>query len=117
MNTVIDLFAGCGGLSLGLEQAGFKPICFSEISAEAASTYRHNRPHIEWEIGGNYFPDARAMVKGAKGKCAVSKLLKNRELTDGKLGLVCGGPPCQGFSRIGHRRIHATDRELSLIHI
>lgn len=109
--TMIDLFAGCGGLSLGLEQANFSPVCFSEISPEAAATYKHNRPHITWENGGNYFPDARSMVKGGRSRSAISKLLTKLNLKSGKLGLVCGGPPCQGFSRIGHRRIHATDRE------
>ena len=42
--TFIDLFAGCGGLSLGLEQAGFKPLLFNEISASARETYKKNRP-------------------------------------------------------------------------
>ena len=38
----IDLFAGCGGLSLGLEQAGFTPLLFSEINESAAKTYIEN---------------------------------------------------------------------------
>ena len=41
--TVIDLFSGCGGLSLGLEQSGFEPLLFSEISPHAAETYIANR--------------------------------------------------------------------------
>ena len=36
--TCIDLFAGCGGLSLGLEQAGFHPLLFSELNISAAET-------------------------------------------------------------------------------
>ena len=39
----VDLFAGCGGLSLGLEEAGFTPLLFSEINANAAETYMANR--------------------------------------------------------------------------
>ena len=39
----VDLFAGCGGLSLGLEEAGFTPIFVSELSPDAMSTYLHNR--------------------------------------------------------------------------
>src|SRR4051794_31248862 len=40
----VDLFSGCGGLSLGLEQAGFEPILFSELNPSAAETYIANRP-------------------------------------------------------------------------
>ena len=40
---MIDLFAGCGGLSLGLEQAGFEPLLVSEISKDAMKTYLANR--------------------------------------------------------------------------
>ena len=39
----IDLFAGCGGLSLGLEQAGFQPVFVNEINKDALETYLINR--------------------------------------------------------------------------
>jgi len=39
----IDLFAGCGGLSLGMEQAGFTPVYVNEINKDALSTYLINR--------------------------------------------------------------------------
>ena len=49
--TFIDLFAGCGGLSLGLEQAGFVPVYVNEINNDALSTYLNNRkeefPYLE----------------------------------------------------------------------
>ena len=41
--TFIDLFAGCGGLSLGLEQAGFHPVYVNELNKDAMATYLHNR--------------------------------------------------------------------------
>ena len=41
--TFIDLFAGCGGLSLGLEQAGFHPLLVSEVNKHAMETYMANR--------------------------------------------------------------------------
>ena len=48
--TYIDLFAGCGGLSLGLEQAGFYPLYVNELNADALETYLMNRdkkyPHL-----------------------------------------------------------------------
>jgi len=42
-NTFIDLFAGCGGLSLGLEQAGFNTVYVNELNNDALSTYLENR--------------------------------------------------------------------------
>ena len=41
--TFIDLFAGCGGLSLGLEQAGFHPVYVNELNKDAMATYLENR--------------------------------------------------------------------------
>jgi DNA (cytosine-5)-methyltransferase 1 len=38
-----DLFAGCGGLSLGLEQSGFKPVFVNELNEDALATYQVNR--------------------------------------------------------------------------
>ena len=42
-NSFIDLFAGCGGLSLGLEQAGFNPVYVNELNNDALNTYLVNR--------------------------------------------------------------------------
>ena len=42
-NPFIDLFAGCGGLSLGLEQSGFNPVYVNELNHDALSTYLSNR--------------------------------------------------------------------------
>lgn len=93
---LIDLFAGCGGLSLGLECAGFSPILFSEISASAAATYMANRPEGSVE----HVPDVASLSSG--------KLRRLQELWCARgireVDLVTGGPPCQGFSGIGHRR-------------
>jgi DNA (cytosine-5)-methyltransferase 1 len=92
----IDLFAGCGGLSLGLEEAGFHPLLFSEINKDAAETYRANRP------------DANIVQIGDIRELTDSKLksLKTKWKKSGihDVDLVCGGPPCQGYSGIGHRR-------------
>lgn len=80
---VIDLFAGCGGLSAGLvSSGGFEPVAAVEIDREAAATYAHNfgaeHVHVldiaEWPQED--IPDADVVV---------------------------GGPPCQGFSALGRR--------------
>ena len=103
----IDLFAGCGGLSLGLEEAGFDPIALTEIAPEAASTYLHNRPHLK-HLESRWFKDTWDLV-AEKGK-ATKSLLREEGLKKGDLDLVVGGPPCQGYSRLGHRRTHGHDR-------
>ena len=59
----IDLFAGCGGLSLGLEQAGFKPVLVSELNESAAKTYKINRNEEDFE----FIPDVKD-IKGEKVK-------------------------------------------------
>jgi len=98
----IDLFAGCGGLSLGLEQAGFHPLLFSELNASAAETYIANRLNQEIIPVGDIYnlttPDLELLkvywqYKGIKD-----------------IDLVCGGPPCQGYSGIGHRRTFKLDK-------
>ena len=93
---LVDLFAGCGGLSLGLEQAGFTPVLFSEINPQAAETYIANRP------GANIIP-----VGDVYNLTDVDlHLLKTHWKYMGieEIDLVSGGPPCQGYSGIGHRR-------------
>lgn len=92
----VDLFAGCGGLSLGLEQAGFKPLLFSEINPQAAETYMANR------IGENIVPIGDIYQLTDANLRMFKTFWKLNGIED--VDLVCGGPPCQGFSGIGHRR-------------
>jgi DNA (cytosine-5)-methyltransferase 1 len=98
-NSYIDLFAGCGGLSLGLNQSGWRGIFAIEKSPFAFATLKHNLidnlNHFEW-------PDwlekkEHDIDKILKTKSA--ELLKLRT----KVDLVVGGPPCQGFSSAGRR--------------
>ena len=98
--TFIDLFAGCGGLSLGLEQAGFHPLLVSEVNKHAMETYMANR-----------------QGKGIKQEFDIHKLTNAKlgryidEWGNPDIDLVCGGPPCQGFSGIGHRRSFDIQKE------
>ena len=69
----IDLFSGCGGLSLGLEQAGFRPIAFAEHSKEAADTYEFNaKEHRE---DAKRFGDVQEIAK----KSVIARLLKEAD--------------------------------------
>jgi DNA (cytosine-5)-methyltransferase 1 len=111
----VDLFAGSGGLSLGLEEAGFKPILVNEINASAMETYLMNRDErYPWlrerfNVASSTAlasPDCellRGFLNGFKEEFGI-------DVANGELDLVVGGPPCQGFSRIGHRRSYAAPR-------
>ena len=99
----IDLFAGCGGLSLGLEESGFQPLLFSEINPQAAETYIANR------VGMGIIP-----VGDVYNLTDLDlNLLKTHWRYNGieDIDLVCGGPPCQGYSGIGHRRTFKLDKQ------
>jgi len=99
----IDLFAGCGGLSLGLEEAGFKPLLFSEINRHAAETYIANRTDMDIVPVGDVY-NLTDLDLGLLKTYWSYKGIK-------EIDLVCGGPPCQGYSGIGHRRTFKLDKQ------
>jgi DNA (cytosine-5)-methyltransferase 1 len=81
---IIELFAGCGGLALGLEMAGFKNVLANEIDKDACETLRTNRP--DWNV-----------VEGDVSK------IDFKPFAD-KIDLLTGGFPCQAFSYAGKKR-------------
>ncbi|WKZ76164.1 MAG: DNA cytosine methyltransferase [Vicingaceae bacterium] len=104
--TYIDLFAGCGGLSLGLYNSGLWKGRFAiEKSPDAFETLQFNliekKNHFEWP---NWLPkqnhDINEVIKNYKD---------NLKSLRGEIDLVAGGPPCQGFSTAG-RRIEGDSR-------
>ncbi len=112
-NTFIDLFAGCGGLSLGLEQAGFHPVYVNELNTDALNTYLINRSEYKHlSLKEFHSKDIKELTTGKKNLDKLSKNLKNKfNINKGDLSLVVGGPPCQGYSGIGHRRSYKVDRK------
>ncbi len=98
--TFIDLFAGCGGLTLGLCAAGWQGFFGVELRHDAFLTYQ-----------ANFLDGARHRLNWPKWldkrPWDIAELLESRrreiESLRGKVDLVCGGPPCQGFSFNGRR--------------
>lgn len=88
--TTIELFAGAGGLALGLEKAGFDPLALIELDKDAADTLKRNRP--AWNV-----------------LCDDIANISSQNLGDffhigaGELDLLSGGAPCQAFSYAGKR--------------
>jgi DNA (cytosine-5)-methyltransferase 1 len=83
----IDVYSGCGGLTLGLKQAGFDVIGAIDNDPVAVETYRRNHPEVKvWQ------EDIRKLNASAvRGELRIRK---------GELDLLAGCPPCQGFSSI-----------------
>ena len=111
-NPFIDLFAGCGGLSLGLEQSGFNPVYVNELNHDALSTYLSNRSEHA-HLSDNRFHSNDIFDLTSKKNLSIlqQNLKKEFNINHGDISLVVGGPPCQGYSGIGHRRSYAVDKK------
>ena len=104
----IDLFAGCGGLSLGLHEAGWQGLFAIEKSPDAFATFKHNLiekiNHFEW---CDWLPITNHDINDV-----ILKYRKKLNSLRGKIDLVAGGPPCQGFSVAGRMRSDDSRNEL-----
>ena len=109
--TFVDLFAGCGGLSLGFQRAGLRPLFAVERSDMAAATYSAN---FHPELGGTFAvpsTDASLLRKAMEQGVIVGDILEVVDLLNQSpfklpkpVDVVVGGPPCQGFSMAGRRK-------------
>ena len=98
MHKVIDLFAGAGGLSLGFKKTGKYEIAAAfEINQNAQKTYKKNHPGTE--------------VFSAVCSADFAKLRKKL----GKIDVVIGGPPCQGFSMANRQKNHVISQNNMLV--
>jgi len=88
--SAVDLFAGAGGISLGLERAGYRVLLANDVNPVCAQTYRLNFP-------------TTSMVEGSVAALTGPAVFRATGLAPGELDLLIGGPPCQGFSILGMR--------------
>ena len=95
--TFIDLFSGCGGLSKGFEDAGFRGLLGVDSWQDAVNTYNHN------------FTSHKAII-GDIGNLDPTKVSEKYNLKD--VDVIIGGPPCQGFSLAGKRLVTDERNEL-----
>ena len=87
-HTVIDLFSGVGGLSLGFRMAGYEVVLANEIDESIANAYIKNHPET-------------IMINEDITSLDISTVFGKYE---GNVDVVIGGPPCQGFSQKGQRK-------------
>lgn len=95
--TAMSLFAGCGGFSLGFSAAGFDIKAYVEIESDLRIIYKKNHPTSE-ELGGDILTVDKENLKKYRGK----------------IDVIIGGPPCQGFSLSGKRDVNDPRNKLFL---
>jgi DNA (cytosine-5)-methyltransferase 1 len=86
----IDLFAGAGGITVGLERAGWSPLLSVDWNENATATHLHNFPHI---------PHRHSDLSVLKERDLIASQFERESVA-----ILAGGPPCQGFSMFGKRR-------------
>lgn len=85
----IDLFSGAGGMTAGFKMAGIQAIISNDIEKSACITLKINNPEIEVLCDDITKPETKQRIIQAA--------------VDSKADIICGGPPCQGFSLAGFR--------------
>ena len=81
---VLDLFCGCGGISLGFELAGYEIFGGIDVNQDAVNTFQHNFPNSQ----------AKCIDLSTINNDDIPNIFRNIQEVD----IIIGGPPCQGFS-------------------
>ncbi len=104
----VDLFCGAGGLSAGLEAAGFDVLAASDYDPVHAATHEFNFPRTAMLCGDIGRIDGEELLGAARRGAEAHEL----STWDGRIDLVAGGPPCQGFSFMGKRLVEDERNQL-----
>jgi len=96
---LIDLFCGCGGMSLGAARAGFKVVAGIDRDERALRAHTSN------------FPKSKHLCLDLS-KATANEILQQSGLTACEVDVITGGPPCQGFSTMGKRDVEDTRNQL-----
>lgn len=99
--TIVSLFAGCGGSSLGYSIAGFRELLAVEWDDNAVETFKLNFSGVP-------------VYHGDIHELTVEQCLEMTDLQPGQLDLLDGSPPCQGFSTAGKRKLDDNRNQLYL---
>jgi len=97
---IIDLFSGCGGLSLGFKNAGYEIMCGVDVDEKALETFKYN------------FPDSETINIDLSNKQKLSEFISVYKSK--KPDVIIAGPPCQGFSLTGPRKFNDKRNSLYL---
>jgi DNA (cytosine-5)-methyltransferase 1 len=117
----VDLFAGCGGMTLGFDRAGFKCISAIEINECARKSHVRNFLRISPKEGYAVYPD----ITKVSPEEAVSHIMPLFSSLADPVDVIIGGPPCQAFSRLGRAALwrlagkehaHGEDERATMYH-
>ena len=102
---VVDLFSGCGGMSLGLKRAQYQALGGVEIHPQAIATYAKNlfREADEQELAIHGSPHD---ITDFSPERFMREVL-HKESPENLVDIIAGGPPCQAFSRIGRAKLRS----------
>ena len=98
----VDLFCGCGGISAGLRDSGFRIVAGADIDANYIQTFEEN------------FPEAKSL-KIDLAATSPTDFAARLKIKPGELDLLAGGPPCQGFSKNVPRSRRSSDLANNLL--
>jgi len=100
---VLDLFSGCGGISLGFDRAGFEIAAAVEVDAEAAASHALNFYRHVPEALRRHHAQARDISKTEPAEFVAG--LGHEGRPELAIDVIVGGPPCQAFARVGRAKL------------